>query len=122
MKCRPEKQPVAPALAFAPCHPGRNEGSHDVTTGSGPVFNARACADCHQNPVSGAASQFTELCVGHLDANGNFVNPTIPINDGANTITDRSIVNDRAVIRQAPEHIPATEDIRALRAALNTPG
>ena len=98
------------------------ETTHDPSTGLGPVFNARACADCHQNPVSGAASQFTELRIGHLDANGNFVNPTIPINDGANTITGRSIVNDRAVIPQAQEHIPATENIRALRSALNTLG
>jgi CxxC motif-containing protein (DUF1111 family) len=98
------------------------ELDHDVSTGLGPVFNARACADCHQNPVSGAASQFTELRVGHNDANGNFVNPTVPINDGANTITGRSIINDRAVIPQAQEHIPVTENIRALRAALNTLG
>jgi len=55
------------------------EMTHDVNSGLGPVFNARACADCHQNPVSGGASQFTELRVGHTDANGNFVNPTIPI-------------------------------------------
>ena len=98
------------------------ETTHDASTGLGPVFNARACADCHQNPVSGAASQFTELRVGHLDANGNFVNPTIPINDGGNTITGRSIVNDRAVVPEAQEHIPATENIRALRATLNTLG
>jgi CxxC motif-containing protein (DUF1111 family) len=98
------------------------ETAHDASTGLGPVFNARACADCHQNPVSGAASQFTELRVGHLDANGDFVNPTIPINDGGNTITGRSIVNDRAVVPEAQEHIPATENIRALRATLNTLG
>jgi CxxC motif-containing protein (DUF1111 family) len=98
------------------------ETTHDATTGLGPVYNARACAECHQNPVSGGASQFTELRVGHLDANGNFVNPTVPINDGANTISGRSIINDRAVIPQAQEHIPATENIRALRAALNTLG
>jgi len=98
------------------------ETTHDASTGLGPVFNARACADCHQNPVSGAASQFTELRVGHLDANGNFVNPTIPINNGGNTITGRSIVNDRAVVPEAQEHIPATENIRALRAALNSLG
>ena len=98
------------------------ETTHDPSTGLGPVFNARACADCHQNPVSGGASQFTELRVGHLDVNGNFVSPTIPINDGANTISGRSIVNDRAVIPQAQEHIPDTENIRALRAALNTLG
>jgi len=98
------------------------ETAHDVNTGLGPVFNARACADCHQNPVSGGASQFTELRVGHRDANGNFVNPTVPINDGADQITGRSIINDRAVVPEAQEHIPVTENIRALRAALNTLG
>src|SRR5260370_18825903 len=77
------------------------ERIHDVNSGLGPVFNGRACAECHQNPVSGGASQFTELRAGHKDANGNFVNPTVLINDGANTITGRSIINDRAVIPQA---------------------
>ena len=98
------------------------ETAHDVNTGLGPVFNARACVDCHQNPVSGGASQFTELRVGHRDANGNFVNPTVPINDGADQITGRSIINDRAVVPEAQEHIPVSENIRALRAALNTLG
>ena len=98
------------------------EHVHDASTGLGPVFNGRACAECHQNPVSGAASQFTELRVGHLDANGNFVNPTVLINDGANSIAGRSIINDRAILPQAQEHIPVTENIRALRAALNTLG
>jgi CxxC motif-containing protein (DUF1111 family) len=98
------------------------ESQKDVTTGLGPVFNARACAECHQNPVSGGASQFTELRIGHRDATGMFVNPTIPIDDGAASITGRSIVNDRAVVPEAQEHIPATENVRALRAALNTLG
>ena len=84
------------------------ETTHDVTTGLGPVFNARACAECHQNPVSGGSSQFTELRAGHLDANGNFVNPTVSINDGQNTITGRSIINARAVGPEAQEHLPAT--------------
>jgi len=39
----------------------RFEQGHDARTGLGPVFNARACADCHQNPVSGGSSQFTEV-------------------------------------------------------------
>ena len=98
------------------------ETAHDVNSGLGHVFNARACVDCHQNPVSGAASQFTELRVGHKDANGNFVNPTIPIDDGASSISGRSLVNDRAVVPEAQEHVPDTENIRALRAALNTLG
>jgi CxxC motif-containing protein (DUF1111 family) len=98
------------------------EENHSVQTGLGPVYNATACVSCHENPNSGGASQFTELRVGHDDENGNFVNPTIPINDGKNTITGRSIVNDRAIGPEAQEHIPATENVRALRAALNTLG
>ena len=98
------------------------ETVHDVSTGLGPVYNARSCAECHQNPVSGGASQFTELRIGHRDISGNFVNPTIPINDGAASIAGRSIVNDRAVVPEAQEHIPASEDVRTLRATLNTLG
>jgi CxxC motif-containing protein (DUF1111 family) len=99
----------------------RFEQDHDASTGLGPVFNARACVDCHQNPVSGASSQFTEVRAGH-NANGIFVAATVPINDGANIIANRSIINDRALIPQAQEHIPDTENIRALRAALNVLG
>jgi CxxC motif-containing protein (DUF1111 family) len=98
------------------------EQDHDASTGLGPVFNARACADCHQNPVSGGSSQFTEIRAGHNDINGNFIAATVPINDGANVIANRSIINDRALIPQAQEHIPGAENIRALRAALNTLG
>jgi CxxC motif-containing protein (DUF1111 family) len=98
------------------------EQIHDVNSGLGPVYNGRACAECHQNPVSGGASQFTELRVGHRDQHGNFVNPTVLIDDGATSITGRSIINDRAVLPAAQEHVPVTEDIRALRAALNTLG
>ena len=98
------------------------EENEAVKDGLGPVYNATSCVTCHQNPNSGAASQITELRVGHNDANGNFVNPTIFINDGKDTITGRSIVNDRAIGPQAQEHIPETENIRTLRAALNTLG
>jgi CxxC motif-containing protein (DUF1111 family) len=99
----------------------RFEQDHDASAGLGPVFNARACVNCHQNPVSGGSSQFTEVRAGH-NANGIFVAATVPINDGANIIANRSIINDRALIPQAQEHIPDTENIRALRAALNVLG
>jgi CxxC motif-containing protein (DUF1111 family) len=100
----------------------RFEKQFDAASGLGPVYNGTACADCHESPVSGAASQFTEIRVGHKDANGNFVNPTVLINDGANSISGRSIIDDRAICPQAQEHVPATEDIRTLRAVLNTLG
>jgi hypothetical protein len=98
------------------------ERREDPALGLGPVFNATACAECHQNPVTGGASQITEVRVGHKDANGNFANPTILINDGANTISGRSLVNDRATCPEAQEHVPDSENIRALRAVLNTLG
>src|ERR1700757_5210737 len=76
------------------------ERRHDPSTGLGPIFNATSCVECHNNGVAGAASQFTEQRFGHADANGNFVNPTVTINEGANTVTGRSIVNDRAICPQ----------------------
>jgi CxxC motif-containing protein (DUF1111 family) len=91
-------------------------------TGLGPVQNATACVDCHQNAGTGGPSQMTELRAGHLNANGNFVNPTILINHGKDMITGRSLINDRAICPQAEEHLPATENIRTLRAVLNTLG
>ena len=33
--------------------------------GLGPVYNAQSCSECHQNPVTGAISQVTELRAGH---------------------------------------------------------
>jgi len=98
------------------------ERRHDPSTGLGPVFNATSCAECHQNGVTGAASQLTEVRAGHKDANGNFVNPTVVINGGAATISGRSIINDRSICPQAQEHVPDSEDIRTLRAVLNTLG
>jgi CxxC motif-containing protein (DUF1111 family) len=98
------------------------ERVHDPTNGLGPVFNGTSCAECHQNNVTGSASQITELRVGHRDANGNFANPTILINGGSVSISGRSIVNDRAICDVAQEHIPDTETIRARRAVLNTLG
>jgi CxxC motif-containing protein (DUF1111 family) len=98
------------------------EQNESVASGLGPVYNATSCVGCHQNPNSGAAGQITELRVGHNDENGNFVNPTILINDGKDKITGRSIVDDRALGPEAQETIPATENIRTLRATLNTLG
>jgi len=37
------------------------EGREDIGDGLGPLYNAQACAECHQTPVTGAVSQITEL-------------------------------------------------------------
>jgi CxxC motif-containing protein (DUF1111 family) len=96
------------------------EKREDASLGLGPVFNATSCSECHQNPVTGGASQITEVRVGHRDDNGNFVNPTVAIHGG--TISGRSLINDRALCADAQEHTPDAENIRALRAVLNTLG
>lgn len=98
------------------------ESTHDTNTGLGPLFNGTSCAMCHASPVTGAASQVTEIRVGHRDDNGNFVNPTVSINGGANTVSGRSLINDRSLCAQSQEHVPEAETIRALRAVLNTLG
>jgi len=98
------------------------EEQDGVDNGLGPIYNAQSCVNCHQNPVSGGTSQITELRVGHNDAAGHFVNPTIPINNGANSVPNRSLVNDRSTCPQASERVPGTETIHALRASLNVLG
>ena len=112
-------EPTGDTFALDQTHFEENE---DIKKGLGPVYNATSCVTCHQNPVTGAPSQITEIRVGHKDNNGNFVNPTVLINDGQNSISGRSIVNDRAICPQAQEHVPATETIRTLRAVNNTLG
>ncbi len=98
------------------------ERREDTSLGLGPMFNATSCSECHQNPVTGGPSQITEIRVGHIDDTGAFVNPTVAINDGANTVSGRSLINDRALCPQAQQTIPDSENIRALRAVLNTLG
>lgn len=98
------------------------EEEDGVDKGLGPVYNARGCADCHQDPVTGGVSQVSEVRAGHLSLTFSFVNPTITINDGLNTISGRSLINDRAVCPEAQERIPLTEYIRALRMSLNVLG
>src|SRR5215475_2903206 len=94
----------------------------DIGQGLGPIYNARACADCHATPNIGGTSQIAELRVGHNDVNGNFVNPTIFINDGANSVPTRSLVNQRAICDIAQERVPGAENIRTLRATTNALG
>src|SRR5262245_10962462 len=97
--------------------------------GLGPIYNAQSCRECHQNPVSGAGSQITELRVGHRGSEGHFRNPEIPIAHGTVVISGRSLVNDRAICPNAvvpdseiQERVPETETIRSLRLSLSLLG
>src|SRR5438477_329401 len=63
----------------------------EIADGLGPLYNAQACRECHQNPTSGGASQITELRVGHLGPDGRFRNADIPIARGTVAICGQAL-------------------------------
>jgi CxxC motif-containing protein (DUF1111 family) len=87
------------------------EERDEIAGGLGPVYNAQACSECHQNPVTGGISQISELRAGHLDGAGNFVEAP-----------GGSLINDRSINAQFQERVPGAEDIRAFRMSTNTLG
>jgi len=81
-----------------------------IADGLGPVYNAQACRECHQNPVTGAVSQITELRVARFD--GFFY-------------TDRpggSLINDRAIDARIQERVAGEDNVQTFRTSLNTLG
>jgi CxxC motif-containing protein (DUF1111 family) len=103
--------------------------AEEIDEGLGPLYNAQACRECHQTPISGAASQVTELRVGHVNRFGRFINPDIPINNGGEVIFARSLVNDRAICPSAAfpnvhvqQRVPRGENVRTERMSLSTLG
>src|SRR3954470_19148842 len=87
------------------------EERDEIADGLGPVYNAQSCTECHQNPVTGAGSQVSELRAGHLDAGGNFVDAP-----------GGSLINDRATDASIQERVPGAENIRTLRMSTNVLG
>src|SRR5262245_4210464 len=82
----------------------------EIDEGLGPLYNATSCASCHQNPVTGAISQITELRAGHF--NGiNFVD-----HPGG------SLINDRAINADIQERVLGGNEVRTFRTSLNTLG
>jgi CxxC motif-containing protein (DUF1111 family) len=79
--------------------------------GLGPVYNAQACSECHQNPVIGGISQITELRAGHLDVFDNFVDAR-----------GGSLINDRAIDASIQERVPGAENVRTFRTSTNVLG
>src|SRR5580704_6948442 len=105
------------------------EAVEQLSDGLGPLYNAQSCRECHQSPVSGAASEVTELRVGHQGPDKRFRNPEIPIAHGTEVISGRSLINDRAICPNAAfpnndiqELVPNTETIRTFRLSLNLLG
>jgi CxxC motif-containing protein (DUF1111 family) len=82
-----------------------------IAEGLGPVYNAQSCGECHQNPVTGAISQISELRAGHQNIFGNFVDAP-----------GGSLINDRATNANIQERVPGAENVRTLRMSNNTLG
>lgn len=81
-----------------------------VADGLGPVYNAQSCRECHQNPVSGATSQVTELRAGSF--NGH-------------TFTDHiggSLIHDRAIDPAIQVRVLGTDNVTTFRTSLNILG
>ncbi|HEX3554605.1 MAG TPA: di-heme oxidoredictase family protein [Thermoanaerobaculia bacterium] len=86
------------------------DSREEFADGLGPIYNAQACAECHQNPVSGAISQITELRKGRFDGV---------------TFTDSpggSLNNDRAVDASIQERVLGADNVVDLRSSLNILG
>jgi CxxC motif-containing protein (DUF1111 family) len=87
------------------------EERDEIADGLGPVYNAQACSECHQNPVTGAISQISENRAGHVDGAGNFVDAP-----------GGSLINDRATNAQIQERVPGAENVRTFRMTTNALG
>jgi CxxC motif-containing protein (DUF1111 family) len=81
-----------------------------IDDGLGPTYNAQSCRECHQNIVTGGASQITEQRTGHL-LNGRFFE-----SQGG------SLIQSRGTYPEAVELVAVGDDIRTFRISTNTLG
>jgi CxxC motif-containing protein (DUF1111 family) len=81
-----------------------------IENGLGPTYNAQSCRECHQNVVTGGASQITEHRTGHL-TDGQFFE-----SQGGTLIQSRTTHPD------AGELVAFEDDIRTFRISTNTLG
>jgi len=81
-----------------------------VGDGLGPTYNAQSCRECHQNVVTGGASQVAEHRTGHM-LNGEFFESL-----------GGSLVHSRATHADMVEVVTVQDDIRTFRISTNTLG
>jgi CxxC motif-containing protein (DUF1111 family) len=81
-----------------------------ISDGLGPNYNAQACRECHQNPVSGTISQITELRAGSF--NGQTFTP----HPGG------SLIFSRAIDPQIQVRALGTDNVATFRTSLNLAG
>jgi CxxC motif-containing protein (DUF1111 family) len=86
------------------------EEAETIADGLGPTYNAQSCRECHQNVVTGGASQVAEHRTGRL-FNGQFFESL-----------GGSLVHSRAIHPDIVEGVAVENDIRTFRISTNTLG
>ncbi|HEU4428323.1 MAG TPA: di-heme oxidoredictase family protein [Myxococcota bacterium] len=86
------------------------EEAETIEDGLGPTYNAQGCRECHQNVVTGGASQIAEHRTGRL-RNGEFFESL-----------GGSLVHSRAIHADIVERVAFQDTIRTLRISTNTLG
>ncbi len=81
-----------------------------IEEGLGPIYNAESCSECHQNPVTGSASQHTVVRSGFFDGK-NFSEPP-----------GGSLIPDRAIDASIQAHVSDKSNVKSLRVSLSTLG
>ena len=81
-----------------------------VRDGLGPTYNGTSCVECHQNVVTGGASQVAEHRTGRM-VNGEFFESL-----------GGSLVHSRATYPDIVERVNFEDDIRTFRISTNTLG
>ena len=81
-----------------------------IADGIGPVYNAQSCRECHENVVTGGASQITEHRTGHLNGDDFFES------------LGGSLVHSRATHAAIVERVAYEDDIRTFRLSTSTLG
>jgi len=81
-----------------------------VADGLGPTFNAQSCRECHQNIVTGGASQIAEHRTGRLDLL-QFVESV-----------GGSLIQSRSTNADIFERVPFEDSVSTLRISTNTLG
>jgi CxxC motif-containing protein (DUF1111 family) len=87
------------------------EEVESIADGLGPTYNAQSCAECHQNVVTGGASQIAEHRTGRLDASGGFFESL-----------GGSLIHSRATNAAIVERVAFEDDVRTFRISTNTLG
>ena len=86
------------------------EEAETIATGLGPTYNAQSCRECHQNVVTGGASQVAELRSGRAE-NGQFFESL-----------GGTLIQSRATHPDIVERVTPEDAVRTFRISTNTLG